>query len=288
MKKIICLVLAMLMLCGCVAQLPAPTESTADAAVQTTVPSAPPAQTTVPTRPQEPETVSVLDFLRIAVQPVGSTMYVWGGGWNEEDTGAGIDAVTLGISPRWAAFAAVQDASYDFRNTRYQIRDGLDCSGFVGWAVYNALETENGQDGYVWPSGQVAKKLAELGLGAYIPAEQMTVWLPGDVMSMEGHCWIVVGMCDDSSVLLLHSSPPGVRFCGTALDDGSDSQAVILARDIMKVYYPDWFSRYPGCAVAASYLQKSAAMRWSEDVLSDRENLRQMTPEEVVRAMFGQ
>lgn len=29
------------------------------------------------------------NFLTIAIQPVGQTMYVWGGGWNEEDTGAG-------------------------------------------------------------------------------------------------------------------------------------------------------------------------------------------------------
>ena len=46
-------------------------------------------------------------FLRTALLPVGSTMYVYGGGWNEADTGAGIEAVTLGVSAEWAEFAAM-------------------------------------------------------------------------------------------------------------------------------------------------------------------------------------
>ena len=79
---------------------------------------------TVPVTEPEPESVSILDFLRIAMQPVGQTMYVWGGGWNEADTGAGAEAVTLGVSPRWAEFAAKQDSSYSYENTKYQIHDG--------------------------------------------------------------------------------------------------------------------------------------------------------------------
>lgn len=38
------------------------------------------------------------NFLTIAMQPVDQTMYVWGGGWNEEDTGAGQDARRIGVS----------------------------------------------------------------------------------------------------------------------------------------------------------------------------------------------
>lgn len=290
MRKLLGVLLAMLMLCGCAPQQSADPDPTVHSTVQTTLSTTLPTiptQTTVPTEPQEPEKVSILDFLRIAATPVGSTMYVWGGGWNEEDTGAGVEAVTLGASPRWAEFAGLQDTSYDYNNTRYQIHDGLDCSGYVGWAVYNALETENGADGYVCASTQMARNLADRGLGQYIPAEQMTVWLPGDVMSMQGHCWIVVGMCADGSVLLVHSSPPGVRFCGTKLADGSNSQAVALAETIMRVHAPDWYDRYPGCASSVSYLEKSSAMRWSLDVLGDDEGLRQMDAEAVVQAIFG-
>ena len=81
-----------------------PTEKTATPSPELT-------ETPTPTPTEAPveDTKSLLGFLQIAVQPVGQTMYVWGGGWNEEDTGAGAEAVTLGVSPAWAEFAAKQD-----------------------------------------------------------------------------------------------------------------------------------------------------------------------------------
>lgn len=230
---------------------------------------------------------SLLDFLKIAVQPVGNTMYVWGGGWNEEDTAAGIEAVTLGVSSRWAEFAEAQDSSYDYHDTEYQIHDGLDCSGYVGWAVYNVLETENGQEGYVLSSTKMAQNYADRGLGEYIPTENMAQWLPGDIMSMDGHAWIVVGMCDDGSVLLLHASPPGVIFCGTNLADGSKSQAVQLAEEIMSTHYPDWYAKFPECSRSYTYLTRSWAMRWSRDVLSDDEGLTDMSAEDIVTLIYS-
>lgn len=266
--------------CGKQAQNP----TTAPAPQETT--AAPTTEATAPV-PTEPQKVSVLDFLKIAAQPVGSTMYVWGGGWNEEDTGAGTEAVTLGVSPRWAAFAAEQDSGYDYNTTRYQIHDGLDCSGYVGWAVYNVLETENGGSGYVYASTKIAKTYADLGLGEYIPAEKMTHWAAGDIMSMQGHVWIAVGTCGDGSVLFLHASPPGVMFSGTALPDGSSSQAVALARRIMEQYYPQWYSRYPDCSRPYSYLTDSSAMRWSRDVLADDEELSTMPAEDVAALLLG-
>ena len=214
-------------------------------------------------------------------------MYVWGGGWNEADTGASIEAVTLGLSERWAAFAKEQDSGYNYKDHRYQIHDGLDCSGYVGWAVYNVMETENGGNGYVSSSTGMAQALADRGLGEYISREDMDRWLPGDIMSMKGHVWISLGMCGDGSVLLLHSSPPGVIFCGTALADGSDSQAVKLAQTIMSTHYPDWYARYPDCSRPASYLEKSSAMRWNTNVLADEEGIRQMSAEQVVNLLFS-
>lgn len=242
-----------------------------------------------PTTPPipEPEPISILNFLKVATEPVGSTMYIWGGGWNEEDTGAGIEAVTLGVSPHWAAFADLQDASYNYNNHRYQIHDGLDCSGYIGWAVYNTLETENSKPGYVCPSTNMAKDFANRGLGSYIPSTDVKEWLPGDIMSMKGHVWIVVGMCDDGSVLLLHASPPGVIFSGTTLPDGSPSEASALAEKTMETHFPNWYHRYPNCARPHSYLTKSSAMRWNTDILSDEEGLRQMTAEEVVEMIFS-
>ncbi len=229
---------------------------------------------------------SILDFLKIAIKPVGSTMYVWGGGWNEEDTAAGIEAVTIGVSPRWAEFASAQDASYDYNDTTYQIHDGLDCSGYVGWAVYNVLETQNGQEGYVLSSSKMASNYANRGLGTYISAGNIDRWQAGDIMSMSGHAWIVVGMCEDGSVLLLHSSPPGVIFCGTNLSNGNKSQAVIRAEEIMSTYYPSWYAKYPDCARPYWYLTNSSAMRWNRETLNDNENLSSMTANEIVNLLY--
>ena len=78
---------------------------------------------------------TLANLLVTAKAPLGSTMYIWGGGWNEEDTAAGEEATSIGVSARWAEFAALQGATYDYNTTRYQIHDGLDCSGYVGWLV---------------------------------------------------------------------------------------------------------------------------------------------------------
>lgn len=47
---------------------------------------------------------TLLNFLITAKAPLGHTMYVWGGGWNEEDTAAGEEARSIGESPRWQEF----------------------------------------------------------------------------------------------------------------------------------------------------------------------------------------
>lgn len=295
MKRILASALLLALCTGCTEPAPPPTEAPTTQttqpteATQDTTPP-PTTEATIPptqeTEPPTPEVTTLLDFLQTAAQPVGSTMYVWGGGWNEEDTGAGIEAVTLGLSPQWASFAGSQDATYNYKETRYQIHDGLDCSGYLGWAVYNALETEDGRPGYVYPSTKLAKTLADMELGDYIPTEKIDQWLPGDVMSMDGHCWIAVGMCDDGSVLLLHASPPGVIFSGTERPDGSPSEATALAERIMKENFPHWYARWPDTSRPHSYLTASSAMRWNDTTLPDPNGLREMSAEEVVDMLY--
>lgn len=300
MKRILCLLLTALFLTACVKNPPllttepaatAPTEPTTEPTESTTAPTTEPTEvtteptegTTEPTTP-EPQSPTLLDFLQTAIQPVGSTMYIWGGGWNEADTAAGIEATTLGLSSNWAAFAEKQDGSYNYKNHRYRIHDGLDCSGYVGWAIYNTLETENGRPGYVHKSTDMAQILADQGLGTGI--KDAATWQPGDIVSMKGHVWIAVGQCADGSVLLLHSSPPGVMFSGTLLPDGSESDASQLAEQIMQNHYPNWHTRYPNTARPHTYLQNTTTLRWSEATLPDPDDLRHFSAEEVIRQLF--
>ena len=218
-----------------------------------------------------------------ALEPVGSTMYVWGGGWNEADTGAGPEALSIGCSKRWAEFAATQGSDYDYRNFRYKIHDGLDCSGYIGWILYNLFHTENSQsesDGYVMKSTLMAKTLADYGWGELIPASEAAEWKPGDICSMSGHVWLSLGMCQDGSVLLLHSSPPGVRICGTSSGDNEKTDAVLLAEEWMSLCYAEWYAKFPKCNVNDSYLTASDVMRWNSDTLKDAGQFQAMSAEE--------
>ena len=238
------------------------------------------------------------NFLLTALQPAGRTLYVWGGGWNAEDTGAGREALSIGVSPRWERFFAAQGAGYDYKNFRYQIHDGLDCSGFVGWAVFNTLHSEipsplpvlpgAGVPGYVLKAATCARRFADAGWGEFTPAEVVRDWRPGDIMSMPGHVWIAVGGCPDGSVVLLHSSPPGVRLCGTLLPDGTRSAAVELAETYMRKYFGGFFARYLDCAKGHGYLTASARMRWHAVFLSDPDVLADAGAATVLRVLFGE
>lgn len=238
-------------------------------------------------REESIDSLSIAKLLLLAKEPLGQTMYVWGGGWNEEDTGAGIEARRLGVSPLWAEFAEKQNENYDYNDTRYQIHLGLDCSGYIGWLVYNLLETCDGKEGYVTKSSDMASSLAKKGLGELTLAAQVTDWQAGDIMSMDGHVWMSLGMCEDGSVVLIHATPPGILLSGTKLADGSDSMAVQLAKKYMSDSYPKWYEKYPKTACGYSYLMESDRMRWSEAVLSDKQGLRNMAAQEVLKWLFG-
>lgn len=233
---------------------------------------------------EEENLPSMNKLLTTALLPLGATAYVWGGGWNEEDNGAGIEARTLGVSPAWKTFADAITSKYDHSKYRYQIHDGLDCSGYVGWLVYNVFETENEKEGYVYSSTDVAKTYASLGFGEYRPAKEVTEWKPGDVASMSGHVWICLGTCQDGSVLLIHSSPPGVRICGT-LKGTKETDASRLAAEIMKRNYPAWYERFPDCTAKPEYL-KASQMRWNEETFPDAERFQAMSAEEIAAWLF--
>lgn len=221
---------------------------------------------------------TIENFLRTALQPVGFTMYIWGGGWDGTDQEAGASSTQLGLSEQWKDFAQKQDETYDFNQHRYEREKGLDCSGYVGWTLYNTFETEEGKEGYVSLSTEMAESLAKRGWGKLIknPKE----FLPGDIVSMEGHVWICLGTCKDGSVLLVHSSPPGVSVCGTILGDKSD--AASLATEYMESQHPDWQEKYPNRGVEGFYLENVVLFRWSESIMEDAEHIQRKSAEEIM------
>ena len=236
----------------------------------------------------ETNKATIENLLGTALEPVGSTMYIWGGGWNDEDSKEGAGATRIGVSPRWKRFARQQDENYDYTKYLYQREKGLDCSGYVGWVLYNTFESESGQSGYVTTSTDMARSLSERGWGELL--QNPDEFLPGDIVSMDGHVWICLGTCEDGSVLLVHSSPPGVSVCGTPVPqerrtdeyDG-ESIAVGLAREYMTENHHDWQERYPGRSVSDAYLKNVSVFRWNKSKMRDMDEYQILCGEEVLK-----
>lgn len=237
---------------------------------------------------------TVKTFLQTAIAPVGSTMYIWGGGWNKADTAAGKDAKRIGLNPQWRTFFNKQKKGYDYKRTKYQWGNGLDCSGYVGWTFYNILNKTPNKSGYVKKANKQASWFAGMGYGKLTKRNQVNNYRPGDIMSSActccGHVYIVIGQCKDGSVVLVHSSPTGVQINGTVTQEGNkNSEAVKLAKKYMKQYYGSWYKKYPKCDKGVSYLQHYEQMRWhvGEDCfMSDPHGYADMDAKTVLKDLF--
>lgn len=238
---------------------------------------------------------TLLSMLKTATKPMGSTMYVYGGGWNEADTGAGKEAVSIGCSPEWNTFYQLQDQNYDINVSSYQIHEGLDCSGYIGWILYNTFHTLDGEEGYVMKGEDMARVFSQKGWGTYIPKSQVKDYQPGDIMSSDcedcAHVYMVVASCDDGSILLFHSYPQGVQLNGTVDKQGNqESEAVKLAEKYMRQYCPEWTNKYPLEILDKKFLTHYAQMRWDnteKGVITDTEKIKEKSAEEILQLIFS-
>lgn len=229
---------------------------------------------------------NLTDFLRTAMEPVGSTMYIWGGGWNSEDSGAGEDAKIIGLNPCWKKFFISQNSDYDYKEHRYKHGLGLDCSGYVGWVMYNFFEDKDraGSD-YVTNAKNQGKLFAEMELGEY--SEEFSGVKPGDIMTSNDHVYIVIGECADGSILFVHSSPPGVQICGTPTKSGLyNSCATELADEYTQKCFPDWYKKFSYCHRGMSYLTDFSRFRWYPKIMPDTDGLYSKAPEEVLEIIL--
>ena len=266
------------------------------------------------------------NFLKTAMEPVGVALYIYGGGWDWQDVGSAVQARTLGVSPDWVRFFREQDESFTYKskdgdeanadpassyypyggyNEYYYA--GLDCSGYLGWAVYNTLETESGRDGYVGGAIGFAKRLAGMGFGEWTQdvqaptADSGDAMKPGDVISINGHVWISLGTCADGSVLILHSTPassragqPGGGVELSAIGASEDCEAYRLADQAMSEHYPEWYERYPVklCDPAVYFTfegENAGRFTWdTEGAFTDPEGVQAMTPAQVLDYLFAE
>lgn len=233
---------------------------------------------------------TIKNLLRTGLAPIGSTLYVWGGGWNKADTGTGKTAKRNGLYPAWRKFFKKNKSKYDFTRHRYKITKGLDCSGFVGWTVYNNMHSKNQQNGFVTWAVNQGKWFAKKGFGKYTSKSKVKNHKAGDIMTCKTHVWISMGQCKDGSTVILHASPPAVSLAGTPSSSGKkNSQAVKLARKYMKKYYRSLYKRFPSMVKRkSSYNTDYGRMRWNKRTLSDPEGYRKMSANKVLKNLFAE
>lgn len=236
--------------------------------------------------------LTIKNFLQTALKPVGKTLYVWGGGWNEADTGSGPDSVTIGVSPQWEKFFNQYGSNYDWTKTKYQIRNGLDCSGYMGWVLYNTVNTVSGKDGYVVLADKTARNYSDRGWGTYTYRSSISKYRPGDILSSADHVYIVLGTASDGSLVIVHSSPNGVMINGTPTPSGNtNSRAAQLATQYMTKYHPQWIKKFPKMITSSSYLMVFDQMSWNvtgNSLLTDPEGLRNKSAEQILPILFGE
>lgn len=265
------------------------------------------------------------NYLQTAMNPVGTALYVYGDSWDWQDVNSSNQALTIGLPHSWIDFFQQQDANYTYKNSADPAHSyyphnswnqyyyaGLDCSGYVGWVVYNVMHTQNSvntdNDGYVMSSTKIAKTFADKGWGTW--TRDIKSFKPGDIFSMSGHVWIVLGVCDDGSIVFLHSTPSdskagqggGVQL--SALnpnsDDDKNCEAYKLVTKYMTKYYPEWSERYD--AVLRSYISYatpatgtkyketwSGNFSWNLDGtgLTDPDGYADMSAAEILADLFG-
>lgn len=235
---------------------------------------------------QEERTIK--NFLKESLKPVGSTLYIWGGGHDDAD------ATRKGVNPNWEKFYNSQSGSYDYTNYRFRYGSGLDCSGFVGWSIYQVMHNTSGQSFYTSLAEDVARDNANRGFGTLYNQTQLSAdnykFVPGDLACTSGHTWIVLGQCTDGSVVLVHATPPCVQIAGTPTPDGSyTSKAIKLAQEYMSKYYGDTVAKFGLRSSAGTfYIKGCNVMRWNEATLGDPEGYRNMSAKKVLASLFAE
>ena len=103
-----------------------------------------------------------------------------------------------------------------------------------------------------------------------------------------------LGKCDDCSVLLVHSSEPGVFICGTVPSEGATSKASALSAVYMKRYYTDFYNKFGAPTrvgsksaegIFSEYL-KYSQFKWSDASMNDDAKFRNMSAADVMKNIY--
>lgn len=248
--------------------------------------------------------MTIKNLLQNGLKPCGRALYIFGGGHGEADNMSWSDVSSSVLS----FFNAHATSGYDSSQFNAGIdtslhTQGFDCSGFVGWTVYNTLNASSGGASIDEVSGAMTSYLTNKG---YTYISTNSGFKPGDIAATGYHAWIVLGVCSDGSQVLLQSaitkqdSQPGcndgVQLSGTPLLDSAgntisnESQAVALARKYMAKYFPSWpyaVSVQDANYTKPAYITKATFYTDGGTHFTDPEGYRNMSADEVLEDLLG-
>ena len=287
----------------------------------------------IPPVKNSPGLKTLKNFLATAFQPLGTTLYVFGGGWDFQDIGTSYEGRTIGISKNWVKFFDDQNSNYTYKDSNKKNESyypfngfneyyyaGLDCSGFVGWTLYNTLNLESlSAPGFVMGASKQGNYMANLGYGTWIHKIEgfsednpdYKLWANevkvGDILSTTGHVMIVLSKCEDGSFVIIHSTPnysktgfPGGGVQMSAVNPNEDlsinCEAFYLCQEYTQKYYKKWSERYDikmvSLAVAFDFKDSNpltGLFHWNiNGKLSDPDNYYQKSAKEILRDLFGE
>ena len=273
------------------------------------------------------------NFISTAFQPLGTTLYVFGGGWDYQDIGTSFPGRSIGISKDWVKFFDEQTSNYTYKDserkneTYYPFNGfneyyyaGLDCSGFVGWSIYNTLNKESlAGPGFVMSATKIANNMDQLQYGKWIHKVKgwsednpdYKLWANeirvGDILSTGGHVMIVLSKCDDGSFIIIHSTPSnsktgypggGVQMSAVNPNDdlSNDCEAFYLCQEYTQKFYKKWSERYNVKMVSVTTAfdfddkhPESGLFHWNiNGRITDPDNYSEKTAKEILRDLFSE
>ena len=99
--------------------------------------------------------------------------------------------------------------------------------------------------------------------------------------------WSARAVMSGLSLASARTAPPYIQLGGTVSSTGSiNSEAIELANEYMKMYYPVAYERYGVKVLDRSYLTGVNHFTWSSSILSDSEGYRRKKPAEILNDLF--
>jgi hypothetical protein len=262
---------------------------------------------------------TVENLLRVALSAVGETCYVFGGGWGEENH-------KIGLSQQSLNFFNQQDKSYD-ENLHDATKgtasrgDGWDCAAMLGWVLYNTYFCEDdillrdflpestdeisygiGGPERTFVSDCIIEDFVRRNMGQKFHFSLDKIQ-PGDIVHVPGHIFLVLGVCEDKSMVVSHSSVTvhgddlsqgGSMLSATLSENGEkESEALEIVTEFMRTYAPAFhekFARDDGTSDFCLFYSKDYGVsgeRICDNILrlsglTDDENFRYKSAAEVI------